>query len=135
MNNIFEKFAPLWRNTVSRYARAVWTHTDDQKTEWEYDRHALIFSREYRRALERYYDKKGMRVYRGTLDGWVNEWLKKQNALKDTLKVIAESKQDKLVQDALEKLKKDKDAQKVIDKLYDAKENETVYKVFSFSVS
>ena len=73
-----------------------------------------------------------MNVYRGTLDGWINEWLRKQEALKSTLKVIADEKQNNLIEKALEELKDKKDAQKVIDKLYDAKENETVYKVFSF---
>jgi uncharacterized protein with gpF-like domain len=66
------------------------------------------------------------------LDGWVYEWLKKQNALKETLKVISEDKQTKLVQDEMERLRKTNDPQAMIDRLYDAKENETVYRVFSF---
>jgi len=131
-HNIFEKYSIRWQNAVARYARAVWTHTIDQEADWQYDKQALYFSKEYRYALEKHYQKKGMNVYRGTLDGWVTEWLRKQEALKDTLKVIADSKQDKLIKDAIEKLKDTKDAQKVIDKLYGAKENETVYKIFSF---
>jgi hypothetical protein len=132
MIDIFEKLAPRWRNAVSRYARTIWTDSTDQEAEWNYDNHALHFSREYRNALEKHYRQKGMNVYRGTLDGYITEWLRKQDALKDTLKVIANEKQTNLVEKALAELKDKKDAQKVIDKLYDAKENETVYKVFSF---
>ena len=132
MINIFEKFAPRWRNAVSRYARAVWTNNLSDKIENEYDRQAVYFAREYRNALEQHYAKKKMNVYRGTLSGYVFEWLKKQDALKDTLKAVAAEKQDKLIQDALNDLKDTKDAQKVIDKIYGAKENEEVYKVFSF---
>lgn len=132
MLNIFEKFAPRWRNAVARYARYVWTGSVTQKVEETYDKQAAVFSREYRNAMEKHYADKGMRVYRGTLDGYVNEWLKKQQALKDTLKLVATEKQDKFVQDALRELKDTKDAQKVIDKIYGAKENEEVYKVFSF---
>lgn len=132
MINIFEKFAPRWRNAVVKYARAIWTNGLSEKKENEYDRQAVYFAKEYRHAMEKHYDKKGMKVYRGTLDGYVFEWLKKQDALKDILKQVAADKKDKLVKDALEKLKDTKDAQKVIDKIYGAKENETVYKVFSF---
>ncbi|MFA6282181.1 MAG: hypothetical protein WCY05_06760, partial [Candidatus Omnitrophota bacterium] len=120
MQNIFEKLAPRWRYAVSRYARAIWTGRTDQKTEWDYDNHALHFAREYRNSLEKHYREKNMNVYRGTLDGWINEWLRKQEALKSTLKVIADEKQNNLIEKALEELKDKKDAQKVIDKLYDA---------------
>ncbi len=121
MLNIFEKFAPRWRNTVARYAKAVWTGSVTEHTEWVYDKQAGVFSREYRHAMEKHYADKGMRVYRGTLDGYVNEWLKKQEALKETLKQVATEKQDNLVKKALEELKDTKDAQKVIDKIYGAK--------------
>ena len=131
-HNIFDKYSNRWKSAVSRYARALWQGDVDQKTEETYDLHAVHFSREYRNALEDHYRKKNMNVFRGTLDGYVYDWLRKQQALKDTLKVIASEKQDKLVKDALESLKDTKDAQKVIDKLYGAKEGETVYKVFSF---
>ena len=132
MINIFEKFAPRWRNSVARYARYVWTGRVTQKVEETYDKQASIFSREYRYAMEKHYAEKGMKVYRGTLDGYVNEWLKKQDALKDTLKIVATEKQDNLIKKALEELKDTKDAQKIIDKIYGAKLNEEVYKVFSF---
>lgn len=132
MTDIFEKFAPRWRSAVSRYARAIWHNGVTQKIDWAYNKSAVLFSREYRYALERHYERKGMRVYRGTLDGWVNEWLRKQDALKETLKVIADDKKNKLVEKEIEKLEKTEDPQKMINKLYDAKENETVYKVFSF---
>jgi hypothetical protein len=132
MLNIFEKFAPRWRNSVARYAKAIWTGNVTKKIDKEYDSRAVYFAKEYRHAMEVHYSKKGMKVYRGTLDGWVNEWLRKQEALKDTLKVVAEEKQDNLVQKALAELKDKKDVQKVIDKIYGAKENEEVYRVFSF---
>ena len=132
MINIFEKFAPRWRNAVVRYAHAIWTNGLSVKKENEYNKQAIYFAKEYRHAMEKHYDKKGMKVYRGTLDGYVFEWLKKQEALKDTLKQVAADKKDKLIADALEELKDTKDAQKVIDKIYGAKENEEVYKVFSF---
>jgi uncharacterized protein with gpF-like domain len=132
MLNIFEKVAPRWRNTVARYAKAVWTGKVSVYADWNYNKQAEGFSREYRYAMEKHYADKGMKVYRGTLDGYVNEWLNKQQALKDTLKQVATEKQDNLVKKALEELKDTKDAQKVIDKIYGAKENEEVYKVFSF---
>ena len=132
MNNIFEKFAPRWRNAVARFARNIWQGEDDQAAEWEYSKQAMLFSREYRHALESHYRQKKMNVYRGTLDGWITEWLRKQEALKDTLKVIAEDKKNKLVETEIEKLKDTKDTQKMLNRLYEAKENETVYKVFSF---
>jgi uncharacterized protein with gpF-like domain len=132
MLNIFEKFAPRWRNAVARYAKAAWTGNLSVYADWTYNKQAVHFASEYRHAMELHYADKGMRVYRGTLDGYVNEWLKKQQALKDTLKIVATEKQDNLVKKALEELKDTKDAQKVIDKIYGAKLNEEVYKVFSF---
>ena len=132
MIDIFEKFAPRWKSSVARFAKAIWINEDDEKAEKKYNKQALLFSKEYRNALEKHYAKKGMRVYKGTIDGWVVEWLKKQDALKETLRVIAGEKKDKLVQDAITKYKQDKDAQKMIDTIFEAKENETVYKVFSF---
>ena len=82
MNNIFEKFAPRWRNAVARFARNIWQGEDDQAAEWEYSKQAMLFSREYRHAHESHYRQKKMNVYRGTLDGWITEWLRKQEALK-----------------------------------------------------
>jgi hypothetical protein len=132
MIDIFEKYAPRWRSAVTQYARAIWTGKDDEESELVYDSRAVLFIREYRRALEKHYRDKGMNVYRGTIDGWVKEWLRKQEAMKDTLRVIAGEKKDKLYADEMERLKKEKDPQAMIDRLFDAKENEKVYKVFSF---
>lgn len=132
MLDIFEKYAPRWRNAVSRFAHAIWIGKDDDAAELAYDRQAWRFSREYRHALEKYYESKGMNVYRGTIDGWVKEWRRKQDAMKDTLRVIAEDKKNKLYADEIKRLKKEKDPQAMIDRLFEAKENETVYKVFSF---
>ena len=131
-HSIFDKYVPMWRNAVTRFAHSVWHGEDNQEAELLYDRKALLFSREYQRALENYYAKKGMRVYRGTVSGHVYDWLRKQEAMKDTLRVIAAEKKDKLVEAEMERLKTTKDPQAMIDKLYEAKENETVYKVFSF---
>ena len=133
MIDIFEKYAPRWRLAVVKYARAVWMGGAEQDDDARYDRLAILFSREYRHALEKHYADKGMTVYRGTLDGKVTEWLRQQDALKETLKAIAEKKKTKLIQDEIEKLEKTQDAQAMINKLYEAKENETVYKVFSFA--
>ena len=63
MINIFEKFAPRWRSAVTRYARAIWTNGLSEKKEEDYDKQAIYFAKEYRYALERHYDKKGMKVY------------------------------------------------------------------------
>lgn len=132
MIDIFEKYAPRWRSAVTRFARAIWHGDDDEKAELVYDSQAWRFSREYRHALENHYKEKGINVYRGTIDGYVKEWLRKQEAMKDTLRVIADEKKDKLYADEMERLKKEKDPQAMIDRLFDAKENEKVYKVFSF---
>jgi hypothetical protein len=121
MTNIFEKYAPRWRLAVVKYARAVWMRGAEQDDDARYDRQAILFSREYRHALEKHYEDKGMTVYRGTLDGKVTEWLRQQDALKETLKVIAENKKSKLIQDEIEKLEKTQDAQAMINKLYGAK--------------
>jgi uncharacterized protein with gpF-like domain len=133
MISIFKKFAPLWQNAVTRFALAVWRGNDDEKAEKWYDHKALYFAREYRHALEKHYEKKGMRIYRGTIDGYQNEWLRRQQTLKENLRIIAAEKQDKLVQDEIERLKNEKDPQKMIDRLYGAKENEEIYKIFSFT--
>ena len=132
MISIFEKLAPRWRNAVTRFARSIWHGEDDEEAERLYDDQAFRFSREYKHAMERHYKNKGMNVYKGTIDGYVMNWLRKQEAMKDTLRVIAIEKKDKLVADEMERLKTTKDPQAMIDKLYDAKENETIYKVFSF---
>lgn len=132
MLNIFEKYAPLWRRAVTRFARAVWVGEDDEKAELIYDTQALRFSKEYRHALEGHYRKKGINVYRGAIDGWVKEWRAKQDALKDTLRVLAMDKQNKLYADEMERLRKEEQPQEMIDRLFEAKENETVHKVFSF---
>jgi uncharacterized protein with gpF-like domain len=132
MIDIFKLYAPYWKRIVAEYAKAVWENSVTQKLDQKYDSRARIFAKEYRYALEKHYAEKDIRVFRGTLDGWVAEWEQKQQALKDTLKVIAQDKQNKLVEQEIEKLRYSDDTQAVIDRLYDARENETVYKVFSF---
>lgn len=131
-HNIFKKYSIQWQNAVARYARLLWTNSMTRKADEHYNKQAISFSKQYRYELEKYYAEKNMRVYSGTLDGYVNEWLNKQQALKETLKVVADEKQGNLVKKALSELKDTKDTQAVIDKLYGAKENETIYKIFSF---
>lgn len=134
MINIFEKFAPSWRRTVRDYARALWNDEDAQDAREVFDSWARLFSKRYRHALENHYAAKGMRVYRGTLDGKVKEWLNVQYALRDTLKDTVKDRQNEIVQKEIARLQKDNSytAQEALNKIYDARENENVYKVFSF---
>lgn len=132
MIDIFKKYAPQWNRAVTRFAHAVWKGEDDDDAEIEYNVRAWRFAKAYRHALEKHYAEKGIRIYRGTVTGWVNEWLKRQQALKDTLRVIAADKKNKLYEKEMERLSKEKNPQAMIDRLFEAKENETVYKVFSF---
>lgn len=134
MIDIFKLYAPYWQRIVAEYANAIWQNKVTQQLEQKYNKGAKSFAKEYRYALERHYAAKNMHVFKGTLDGWIAEWEQRQQALKETLKVISDYKQEKLIDDAIEKLRLDKgkDVQKIVDRLYDAKENETVYKVFSF---
>lgn len=135
MIDIFEKYAPRWRRIVRDYALDVWLGKADDDTRLDYDLAASRFARSYRHALETYYKDKGMNVYRGTLDGKMHEWLKGQQALRESLEITIKERQDELVTSEIEKLRfnKDADAQKMLNKLYDAKKGENVYKVFSFA--
>jgi len=132
MIDIFEQHAPLWRSAVTQFARSVWKGEDGKEADSIYDKKAIMFAKEYRRSLEDHYRKKGLNVYRGTLDGYVTDWLRKQEALKNTLRTIAEEKQSKLFDEEMERLRKEKDAQAMINRLYEAKETESIYKVFTF---
>lgn len=134
MVDIFEKYAPRWRQAVRDYARAVWNDEDDDDARDEFDSRARLFSKRYRHALEAHYAAKGMRVYRGTLDGKVKEWLTVQAALRDTLKDTVKDRQNVIVQREIERLQKDNSytAQEALNKIYEAREGENVYKVFSF---
>jgi len=75
-----------------------------------------------------------MRVYRGTLDGKVKEWLTVQYALRDTMKETVKDRQNEIVQKEIARLQKEKSytAQEALNKIYEAREGENVYKVFSF---
>lgn len=134
MIDIFEKFAPRWRQAVRDYARAVWNDEDDDDARAAFDSRARLFSKRYRHALEAHYAAKGMRVYRGTLDGKVKEWLNVQYALRDTLKDTVKDRQNEIVQKEIARLQKEKSytAQEALNKIYEAREGENVYKVFSF---
>jgi hypothetical protein len=134
MIDIFEQYAPRWRSAVRAYARAVWNDEDDSDARAYFNSRARLFSKRYRRALEQHYAAKGMRVYRGTLDGKVKEWLNVQFALRDTMKEMVKDRQNVIVQREIERLQKQKDytAQEALNKIYAAREGENVYKVFSF---
>lgn len=134
MIDIFEKLAPSWRRAVREYARAVWDDEDDEDARETYNNRARLFARRYRHALESHYAAKGMRVYRGTLDGKVKEWLSNQSALRDSLKTMIGDRQNELVRKEIIRLQKDESytAQEALDKVYEARKGEHVYKVFSF---
>lgn len=134
MIDIFQQLAPRWRSAVRAYAKAIWNNEDDADARDEFNSCARLFSKRYRRALESHYAEKGMKVYRGTLDGKVKEWLNVQYALRDSMKETVKDRQNVIVQREIERLQKQKDytAQEALNKIYDARENENVYKVFSF---
>lgn len=134
MINIFEKFAPSWRRAVRDYARALWNDEDAQDAREAFDTRARSFSKRYRHALESYYAAREMRVYRGTLDGKVREWLDVQYALRDSMKEMVKDRQNVIVQREIERLQKDESytAQEALNKIYQAREGENVYKVFPF---
>jgi hypothetical protein len=133
--DVFEKYAPQWRRAVKEFARAVWNDEDSIDARAEYDSRARLFSKRYRYALERYYTDKGMRVYRGTLDGKVKEWLSVQYALRDSIPEMVKDRQSEIVQKEIARLQKEKSytAQEALNKIFDARKGENVYKVFSFN--
>lgn len=135
MIDVFEKYAPRWRRVVRDYALRVWDDNADEDARLDYDLKASLFARSYRRALENHYKEKGIKVYRGTLDGKMKGWLDNQQAMRDTLANLVKTRQSELVAKEIERLRtaKDPDAQKMLNKLYEAKEGENVYKVFSFA--
>lgn len=134
MIDVFEKFAPRWRRVVRDYAFDVWYKQDTEEARLDYDLKASLFARSYRRALENFYKEKGMNVYRGTLDGKTREWLNSQQALRSSIETMIQTRQGQLVDKEIERLRfnKDADAQKMLNRIYEAKENENVFKVFSF---
>ena len=134
MINIFEQLAPRWRSAIRAYAKAVWEDADDSDARADFNDRARLFSKRYRYALEKHYAAKGMRVYRGTLNGKVKEWLNVQYALRDSMNEMVKDRQNVVVQREIERLQKDKSytAQEALNKIYEAREEENVYKVFSF---
>lgn len=134
MIDIFEKLAPRWQLAVKDYARAVWNDEDSIDAREEFDSRARLFARRYRYALEQHYAAKGMRVYRGTLDGKVREWLNVQYALRDSMNEMVKDRQNEIVQREIARLQKEKSytAQEALNKIYEAKEGMNVYKVFTF---
>ena len=134
MIDIFEKYAPQWQRAVKDYARAVWDNDDSIEAREMYDARARLFSKRYRRALEQYYSARGMRVYRGTLDGKVHNWLAEQAALRDSMKEMVFNRQSEVVQKEIARLLKDESytAQEALNEVYEARKGENVYKVFTF---
>ena len=98
MINIFEKYAPRWQRVVKDYAFGIWRQEDANDARLDFGIKALQFSRTYRHALEKYYENKGLHVYRGTLDGKVKEWLTQQDALRDSLKTMIDTRKNDLVE-------------------------------------
>jgi hypothetical protein len=135
MINVYKSHARRWQNAVRQYALDVWRNRVNDKVQARFDRQADLFSREFRYALEQRYEKKGIKVYRGTIDGKVNEWLARQRGLQETLKVMATERKDKLVADEIERIESDEtiDIQERVNKVYALKKDENVYKVFSFA--
>jgi uncharacterized protein with gpF-like domain len=135
MINIFEQYAPRWKNVIRDYALDAWMQRLTDETRLDYDLKASRFARSYRHALEDYYKDEGIRIYRGTLDGKMNEWIRNQQALRESIETMVQTRKDSVVMKEMEKLKagKSADAQKMLNKIYEAKEGENVYKVFSFA--
>lgn len=120
MIDLFERLAPQWKNAVRKYAFSLWKGEDEFDL---FNERAERFAKRYRRELEEHYRLRGLRVYRGTLDGKVHEWLERQRALRDTLPIAIKERKEKV---------KD-DYQKYLNETFGAKKNENVYKVFSFA--
>ena len=134
MTDIFKALAPRWRRVVRDYALTIWKQKDTPKTFEKFNTQAGLFALRYKRDLELYYKNKELNVYRGTIEGKVNDWLTRQSATVDTLKVIALAKKDKLIGDEFAKLASQQgaDVQKTLNKIYDVKAGENVYRAFSF---
>jgi hypothetical protein len=135
MTDVFKRLAPRWKNVVRKYALKIWKNQDDEKADEFYQNQADLFARRYKYDLRKYYENKDIKIYRGTIDGKAQEWLHRQAATRESLKAIAEGKQNKLVADEFAKLAKSKsaDAQKMLNRMYAAREGESVYRVFSFT--
>lgn len=134
MTDIFKKLAPRWRRVVRDYALTIWKKKNTPKTLEKYNTQAGLFALKYKRELELYYDRKDIQVYRGTIEGKVNDWITRQNATVDTLRVIAMAKKEKLIGDEFAKLSsaQNPDVQKMLNKIYAVKKGENVYRAFSF---
>lgn len=135
MINVYKSFARRWQNAVRLYALDVWRGRDSEKSRSRYDKQAQLFSRDYRNALDRRYREKGINVFRGTIDGKVNDWLEQQAAVQENIRVIAAEKKAKLVADEIKRIESDETAklQDTVNRLYALKKDENVYKVFSFA--
>lgn len=135
MTDVFKRLAPRWRAVVRKYALDIWKKRDEEKADDYFVTQAELFARRYKYDLRRYYENKDIKIYKGTIDGKAQEWLHRQAATRESLKTIAQGKQDKLVAEEFAKLTKSKsaDAQKMLNRMFAAREGESVYKVFSFA--
>lgn len=135
MTDIFKRLAPRWKRVVRKYALDIWKKRDDKKSEHYFVTQAELFARRYAYDLREYYENKEIKIYRGTIDGKVNDWLARQRATQQTLQVIAAGKKDKLVAEEFAKLQKaqGEDVQKMLNRMFAARQGESVYRVFSFS--
>ena len=135
MTDVFKRLAPKWRSVVRKYALDIWRKKDEEKADAYYETQAELFARRYKYDLRKYYEKKEIKIYRGTIDGKAQEWLHRQAATRESIKTLAEGKQEKLVADEFAKLAKSKsaDTQKMLNRMFAAREGESVYRVFSFA--
>jgi hypothetical protein len=135
MINVYKSYAQRWRRAVRMFTLDVWKNRDDEKSRNRYEDQAELFAKEFRSSLEKHYKSKGIQVYRGTIDGKVADWLERQYAMEDTLADLAKKRKDDLVADEIKKLKEDeeRDVQESLDRIYALKDDEKVYKVFSFA--
>lgn len=134
MTDVFKKFAPRWKNAVRRFAAGVWKRQDKRELNRAYWREADLFAREYRHALEQYFERKKIKIYRGTIDGKVVDWLRRQQNTQQTIETIAQAKKEKLVAEEFEKLATSKgaDVQKALKRIYGVREGTTLAKGFTF---
>lgn len=96
------------------------------------------FKRQYEFGLRKYYQESGIRVYAGTIKAKADAWLYQQQALAESIRIIARAKKDKLIAEEFDALKErqDGDVQKAINRVYlskkDIERGGQVFRVFSF---
>jgi len=137
--NVFEKFAPRYKRATRRFALDVWKSRAPKQRLKKFLAEAEKFKRQYERALIQHYRDIEMKIFPGTITAKANQWLTDQNALAESIVVIAKAKKQNLIADEFEKLRADQnaDVQKVLNRIYlskkDIEAGGEVYRVFSFA--